>query len=69
MRPFAFAVISEATSSEVQAVLVQFAGAFQWRIQGGVQGVQTPALLFRCFFKRIYFENMSLRFLAEQGAS
>ena len=34
-------------------------------------GVQTPALLFRCLFKRIYFENMSLRtrFLAEQGAS
>jgi len=25
----------------------------QWRIQGGVQGVQTPALLFRCpFLKR-----------------
>jgi len=37
---------------------------------GGVQGVQTPALLFRCpFLKRIYFENMSLRFLAEQGSS
>jgi len=36
---------------------------------GGVQGVQTPALLFRCpFLKRTYFENM-LRFLAEQGAS
>jgi len=43
---------------------------FQWRIQGSVQGVQTPALLFRCpFLKRTYFENMSLRFLAEQGAS
>jgi len=28
---------------------------------GGVQGVQTPALLFRCpFLKRTYFENMSL---------
>jgi len=28
---------------------------------GGVQGVQTLALLFRCpFLKRIYFENMSL---------
>ena len=37
---------------------------------GGVQGVQTPALLFRCpFLKRTYFENMSLRFLAEKGAS
>jgi len=34
----------------------------QWRIQrGGVQGVQTPALLFRCpFSKRTCFENMSL---------
>jgi len=33
-------------------------------------GVQTPALLFRCLFlKRTYFENMLLRFLAEQGAS
>ena len=33
-------------------------------------GVQTPALLFRCpFSKRTYFEKMSLRFLAEQGAS
>jgi len=33
-------------------------------------GVQTPALLFSCpFLKRTYFENMSLRFLAEQGAS
>ena len=33
-------------------------------------GVQIPALLFRCpFLKRTYFENMSLRFLAEQGAS
>jgi len=41
-----------------------------WRMQGGVQGVQTPALLFRCrFLKKTYFENMSLRFLAEQGAS
>jgi len=38
----------------------------QWRIQG----VQTPALLFRCpFLNRTYFGNMSLRFLAEQGAS
>jgi len=37
---------------------------------GGVQGVQTPALLFRSpFLKRTYFENMSLRFLAEQSAS
>jgi len=37
---------------------------------GGVQGVQTPALLFKCpFLKKTYFENMSLRFLAEQGAS
>ena len=37
---------------------------------GGVQGVQTPALLFRCpFLKRTYFANMSLRFSAEQGAS
>ena len=38
---------------------------------GGVQGVQTPALLFRCHFfeKNIFFENMLLRFLAEQGAS
>jgi len=37
---------------------------------GGVQGVQTPALLFRWpVLKRTYFENMSLRFLAEQGAS
>ena len=36
---------------------------------GGVQCVQTPALLFRCpFSKRTYFENMLLRFLAEQGA-
>ena len=25
-------------------------GIPQWRIQGGVQGVQTPALLFRCPF-------------------
>jgi len=41
----------------------------QWRIQG-VQGVQTPALLFRCHFLKIaYFENTLLRFLAEQGAS
>ena len=33
-------------------------------------GVQTPALLFRCpFWKRTYFENMSLWFLAKQGAS
>jgi len=33
-------------------------------------GVQTPAFLFRCpFLKRTYFENMSLQFLAEQGAS
>ena len=37
---------------------------------GGVQGVQTPAILFWVpFLKRTYFENMSLRFLAEQGAS
>ena len=37
---------------------------------GRAKGVQTPALLFRCpFLKRTYFENMSLRFLAEQGAS
>jgi len=37
---------------------------------GGDQGVQTPALLFRCpFSKRTFFENMSLRLLAEQGAS
>ena len=28
---------------------------------GGVHGVQTPALLFRCpFLNRTYFENMSL---------
>jgi len=44
------------------------------RRSGGSRGVQgcgqTPALLFRCpFLKRTYFENMSLRFLAEQGAS
>ena len=37
---------------------------------GGVQGVQTPALLFRWpSLKTTYFENMPLRFLAEQGAS
>jgi len=37
---------------------------------GGVQDVQTLAFLFRCpFLKRTYFENMSLRFLAGQGAS
>jgi len=36
---------------------------------GGVQGVHIPAILFRCpFLKRTHFENMSLRFLAEQSA-
>jgi len=36
---------------------------------GGVQGVQTPALFLDAFLKRTHIENMSLRFLAKQGAS
>ena len=57
-------IIKKQTNHRISAIIQ--VNLSQWRIQG----VETPALLFRCpFLKRTYFENMSLRFLAEQGAS
>ena len=59
---------------------VSFRHAFEWQIlcyfviihsgRSRVCPGCPPALLFRChFLKRTYFENLSLRFLTEQGAS
>jgi len=42
----------------------------QWLIQGGCPGCpDTRPFVWAPFLKRTYFENMPLRFLAEQGAS
>ena len=52
----------------VTMLLRQFPSVPSDGSRGGVQGVQTPVLLFRCpFLKRTYFENLSysLRFLAD----
>ena len=35
----------------------------------GVQGVQAPVFCLGALFRKEHFENMPLRFLAEQGAS
>jgi len=63
-----FDVCSKATvMSDLSCFLYRGILQREWRIH---VGVPSPALLFRCpLLKRTYFENMSLQFLAEQGAS
>ena len=49
--------------------MVDGGGVCWWRIQGVSRVSRHPAFcLGALFLKRTYFENMSLRFLAEQGA-
>ena len=69
-------IVSLASADLLVAVAVLPLSAYQVprfrhsRSGGSRGGVQTPAFLFRCpSLKRTYFENMSLRFSAEQGAS